>query len=133
MQKFIKDVFCDYTGNSSIIDSQLENVNLYKKTNKLQVNITASKRLNITEIEDFEQYLINKFKISKTIINILVIYDFTLSFCDSITAFISNIANDLVKHKQFSNITLLSIIYPPLNLIIQQEYLDVLRNVQLII
>ncbi|MBO5397329.1 MAG: PolC-type DNA polymerase III [Clostridia bacterium] len=70
MQKFIKDVFCDYTGNSSIIDAQLENVNLYKKTNKLQVNIAASKGLNITEIEDFEQYLVNRFKVSKAIIDV---------------------------------------------------------------
>ena len=55
MQKYIKEVFCDYVGDNPIIDAQLENINLYKKTNKLQINIATLKAIDITEIEDFEK------------------------------------------------------------------------------
>ncbi len=70
MQKYIKEVFCDYVGDNPIIDAQLENINLYKKTNKLQINIATLKAIDITEIEDFENYLVNRFKVSKAIIDI---------------------------------------------------------------
>lgn len=70
MQKYIKEVFCDYTNQNSIVDSQLENINLYKKTNKLQINIAASKAINIAEIEDFENYLVKRFQVSKAMIDV---------------------------------------------------------------
>lgn len=31
MQKYIKEVFNDYNGNSNLIESEIENINLYKK------------------------------------------------------------------------------------------------------
>lgn len=70
MQKYIKEVFCDYTNQNSIVDAQLENINLYKKTNKLQINIAASKAINIAEIEDFENYLVKRFQVSKAMIDV---------------------------------------------------------------
>lgn len=70
MQKYIKEVFCDYTNQNAIVDSQLENINLYKKTNKLQINIAASKAINIAEIEDFENYLVKRFQVSKAMIDV---------------------------------------------------------------
>ena len=70
MQKYIKEVFCDYTNQNAIVDAQLENINLYKKTNKLQINIAASKAINIAEIEDFENYLVKRFQVSKAMIDV---------------------------------------------------------------
>ena len=70
MQKYIKEVFCDYTNQNTIVDAQLENINLYKKTNKLQINIAASKAINIAEIEDFENYLVKRFQVSKAMIDV---------------------------------------------------------------
>ena len=70
MQKYIKEVFCDYGNAGNIVDATLENINLYKKTNKLQVNIAASKAIEIAEIEAFENYLVNRFKVSKAMIDI---------------------------------------------------------------
>ena len=70
MQKFIKDVFGDYSTNSSLIEAEIENINLFKKTNRLQVNIISNKQINISEIDSFEDYLINRFKVSKASLDI---------------------------------------------------------------
>ena len=39
MDKYIKEVFKDFEINSNIVDAQIENINLYKKLNILQVDI----------------------------------------------------------------------------------------------
>ena len=70
MQKYIKEVFEDYNKQSNIIDAQIENINLYKKTNRLQINVASLKQINLTEIEDFENYLVDRFKVSKAIISV---------------------------------------------------------------
>ena len=70
MQKYIKEVFEDYKEQNNIVDAQIENINLYKKTNRLQINIASLKTINLTEIEDFENYLVNRFKVSKAIISV---------------------------------------------------------------
>ena len=58
MQKLIKDVFGDYTCNSNLIDAEIEDVNLFKKSNK------------IDELESFENYLITRFNVNKASIDI---------------------------------------------------------------
>jgi len=70
MQKYIKDVFGDFNTNSCLIDAEIENINLFKKTNKLQVSIISNKQINLYEIENFEDYLINRFKVSKASLDI---------------------------------------------------------------
>ena len=34
MQKYVKEVFNDYNIENNLIDAEIENINLYKKTNK---------------------------------------------------------------------------------------------------
>ncbi len=70
MQKYIKEVFNDYNQNSNLIESEIENINLYKKTNKLQIKVVSSKQISLQEIEKFEDYLITRFKVSKASIDI---------------------------------------------------------------
>lgn len=70
MQKYIKEVFGDYNKQNNIIDAKIEDINLYKKVNKLQLNIASEKQVKITDIEDFENYLVDRFNISKAIISI---------------------------------------------------------------
>ena len=70
MQKYIKEVFGDYDRSKNIMDAEIENINLYKKTNKLQINIASSKCINLTEIEEFEKFLVSRFQVSKAIIDI---------------------------------------------------------------
>lgn len=70
MEKCINEVFKDFDVNSNIAKAQIENINLYKKQNKLQVDIMSDKPITIDEIGNFENYLQNKFKINKALTNI---------------------------------------------------------------
>lgn len=70
MQKYIKEVFNDYNQNNNLIEAEIENINLYKKTNKLQIKVVASKQISLQEIENFEDYLITRFKVNKASIDI---------------------------------------------------------------
>ena len=56
-KKYIKEVFKDYNENNNLTNSEVENINLYKKTNKLQVKIISSKPINLQEIDSFEDFL----------------------------------------------------------------------------
>ena len=61
-KKLVRDAFMDYKKEGSIVDAEIENINLYKKTNKLQVSIVSSKRIPLDEIESFESFLVDTFK-----------------------------------------------------------------------
>ena len=63
MGKTVKDVFKDFEKGHGLLDAEIENVNLYKKTNKLEIDLKSSKKINIGEIYYFEEYLKNQFKI----------------------------------------------------------------------
>ncbi len=70
MQKYIKDVFNDYSENNNLINAVIENINLYKKTNKLQIKVASNNEIKLHEMENFEDYLIKTFKVSKASIDI---------------------------------------------------------------
>lgn len=70
MQKYIKEVFGDYHIESNLTESKIENINLYKKTNKLQMEVLADKKINIGDISSFEDFLCNKFNVAKTLIDV---------------------------------------------------------------
>ena len=70
MQKYIKEVFSDYKENNNLIDAEIENINLYKKLNKLQVKVVSLKAINLQEIQSFENYLIDRFKVNKASLDI---------------------------------------------------------------
>ena len=70
MQKIIKDVFVDYRKDNSITNSEIIDTSLFKKTNRLQMNIHAFSQISIEDIEDFENYLIKRFNIGRALINI---------------------------------------------------------------
>jgi len=64
MSNTVKQVFNDYTKGSNILDASIEKVNLYKKTNKLEIELKTDKKINVGEIYYFEEYLKNQFKIN---------------------------------------------------------------------
>ena len=64
MSNTVREVFNDYTKGSNILDAVIENVNLYKKTNKLEIDLKTDKKINVGEIYYFEEYLKNQFKIA---------------------------------------------------------------------
>ena len=43
-RKLIIEAFNDFDGNENILNSQIDSINLYNKTNKLQVNILCSEK-----------------------------------------------------------------------------------------
>ncbi len=70
MQKYVKEVFIDYPMGHSLGNTQIEKINLYKKTNKLQVKVIAKHPIDLEEIENFEQYLVNRFNVCKASLDI---------------------------------------------------------------
>ena len=70
MQKYIREVFSDYELNSNLKNTLVENINLYKKTNSIQINITSTMPIGIVDIADFEKYIEERFKVNKALINV---------------------------------------------------------------
>ena len=64
MLKTVKEVFKDFEKGHGLLDAEIENVNLYKKTNKIEIDLKSSKKINIGEVYYFEEYLKNQFKIA---------------------------------------------------------------------
>ena len=69
-RKYIKEVFNDFNFDSNLIEAEIENINLYKKLNKLQIKVVSSKPISLQDIENFESYLVNVFKVGKVSIDI---------------------------------------------------------------
>ena len=65
--KAVKDVFKDYRSiEKDLLEARIKSINLFKKTNSLELILLAKKRIKIRQIESFEQYLEARFGI-KTI------------------------------------------------------------------
>ena len=70
MLNIVKDVFKDYKEEDNITNAKIENINLFKKTKKLEIQLLTEKNIKIREISRFEEYLKNRFQIQKVSINI---------------------------------------------------------------
>jgi len=70
VEKLISQVFEDYKAENNICDAKIENINFYKKSNKIEIKLISNKKIKIDEIQNFENYLKNRFKINfvKTVI-----------------------------------------------------------------
>ena len=69
--KTVKEVFKDYNSNSFILnDAIVVGINLYKKKNLLELNITSSKLININDILELEKYMEKRFQIQTAKINV---------------------------------------------------------------
>lgn len=64
MDKTIKEIFKDYNSNSfSLNAGKIKTINLFKKSNKLEVVIISNDFIKIEDIYSFEQYLKKRFNI----------------------------------------------------------------------
>ena len=61
----IKDVFKDYNEDNNLINAEIVNINLFKKSNKLEIDLKADKPVKISDMISFEEYLKDRFKIEK--------------------------------------------------------------------
>lgn len=63
MQK-VKDIFSDYQNKQeNINEAEFLKANLYKKSNRLEVCLTSNQKISIDEVSNFENYIINRFKV----------------------------------------------------------------------
>lgn len=62
--KKIKDVFPDFKTEDAVLQAKIENVNLYKKANKLALKIVPEDRINLKNICMLENYLKNRFSVT---------------------------------------------------------------------
>ena len=73
VQKQLKELFKDFNFNSYILNSRIKSINLYKKKNKLEINIKVDKKISIKDINAFEKYLVKRFLLKE--VNIIVEYE----------------------------------------------------------
>ena len=99
-KKSIKEVFNDYNEKNNLIETEIDNINLFKKTNKLQVKVISSKPITLQEIENFEEFLINKFKVTKASVDIN--YKDNLEIKENIEENWKNIIKYIGKKEPFS-------------------------------
>ena len=68
--KLVKDVFKDYDEKGHMLECQVINVSLLKKSNKLIIDLKSINKIQIGEKLAFEFYLKNKFRVQDVEINI---------------------------------------------------------------
>ena len=66
----IKDVFKDYKEENNIINAEIENINLFKKSKKIEIELSVEEPIKIGEISSFEDYLKERFQIEKIALKI---------------------------------------------------------------
>ena len=63
--KTVKTVFKDYTINNTMANCEIGEVNLYKKTSKLAINLQADNKIEPKDLYEFETYLSKRFQIGE--------------------------------------------------------------------
>ena len=70
IEKLIEEVFADFQNGGNLRKAVIKKVNLYKKTNRLEILIQSNKIIDIKDVHDFEKYLIERFKFEVVILKI---------------------------------------------------------------
>lgn len=82
VEKMLKEVFKDFELNSDIINTKIQSINLYKKTNKLEINILSDKPIKLKDVGSFERYLVKRFSLKEAVIHV---------------SYVEEIDNDFIK------------------------------------
>ena len=70
MAGLAKEIFKDYKEENSILETVVENVNLFKKSNILEVNLKSENKISIRDLFSFEMYLKKRFNLNGIKLNI---------------------------------------------------------------
>ena len=71
MDKTIKEIFKDYNSNSFALNaSKIKNINLYKKSNKIELDLISTDVIKAADLYAFERYLEKRFDIKEAIIRV---------------------------------------------------------------
>ena len=67
--KTVGEVFSDYHIESNIIKANIEKINLFKKSNKLEIDLFSHAYIKPNELLEFDKYLKERFNIENIEIN----------------------------------------------------------------
>ena len=72
MTNTVKETFKDYKNVSvkQILNCKVNNINLYKKSKRLEIDLEAEDIIDVGQIHNFEEYLKNKFGVIEVITNV---------------------------------------------------------------
>ena len=70
MANILKEIFKDYQNDGKILNAIIDNINLYKKSNKLEIILKSEEKISLNELASFEHYLKERFKIGAVDIKI---------------------------------------------------------------
>ena len=94
--KTIKEIFKDHNSSSFALNAaKIKSINLFKKTNKLEIDITADEFIKIADLYTFERYLEKRFNIKEVIIKI--------EYENEIEINLKEEWNDIVKYMSFKH------------------------------
>ncbi len=68
--KIVKDVFKDYESKGNIVNCEILNVSIFKKSNRLEIKLKSTKKIQLGEKLEFEFYLKSKFRVQDVQITI---------------------------------------------------------------
>ena len=69
--KTVKEIFSDYKEEATINNCKIQKISLFKKTNKLELDLKCCEYIKIKELLDFENYLKSRFSIENIEIDVL--------------------------------------------------------------
>lgn len=93
MSNLAREIFDDYKEENNILDTSIENINLFKKSNKLEIYLKSEKRITVGEIEGFETFLKKRFNISE-----VVFYIENNFICDECNSLLQNDWDNIAKY-----------------------------------
>ena len=113
IEKMIGDIFSDCQSLNRLKTAKIKKVNLYKRTNRFELMLEVNDVIDLKEIQDFEQYLITRFKFEIVIIKL---------------NYINEIEYD-IKENWGKIITYLSYKYPSVKAILKNSSIELENNI----
>ena len=111
--KLVKDIFRDYEAKSNVIEAKIDNINLYKKLNKIGIQMFSKEYMQLKNLLDFEKYLINRFSIEN--VEIEVKYD-------------ENVNTPSIQNEWHNIVAYMSYKYPLAKILLQNSTLQIEDN-----
>ncbi len=113
----IRNIFKDYKDNNSILDATIKQINLYKKGNKLVLEINSNLFIHLNDILAFEKYLKSRFNIETV--------DIKISYAETLKK--PNIEEEWEELKKF-----ISMKYPLVEIILKNSKIELNENTLII-
>jgi len=73
MSATVREAFNDYKEQGNILDCNVININLYKKSKRIEVSLESNIQIDLEETYVFENYLKHKFDVEKAITYVKIV------------------------------------------------------------